>query len=84
VVVSTGDVQEAVTVILHKSECGGNTLLETVITDSNGNFSFNGLLNGDYTVMPVKAGYSFSPVIKSVTFSNASENEVDFTATSVP
>ena len=47
-------------------------------TDVNGNYSFNGLITGTYTVTPSLAASTFSPA--SVTFSNLTTNQtVDFT-----
>ncbi|HMF58118.1 MAG TPA: DNA/RNA non-specific endonuclease [Pyrinomonadaceae bacterium] len=55
----------------------------TVLTDSNGNYSFNGLLaGGNYTVTPTLNNYSFSPA--SQTINNLSANAVvNFVATLV-
>jgi hypothetical protein len=43
----------------------------TVKADSAGNFSFNGLANGTYTVTPTASGAAFSPASQSVTIKNA-------------
>jgi hypothetical protein len=47
---------------------GGSTA--TVTADSFGNFSFNGLANGTYTVTPSASGASFSPASQPVTINN--------------
>ncbi len=76
----TGDVQEGVSVSIYRNECGSNTLLDTVTTDSNGNYTFTSILKGAYTVTPIKTGYTFSPANQSVTVSSADKTGVDFTA----
>jgi hypothetical protein len=43
----------------------------TTTADSAGNFTFTGLANGTYTVIPSRAGYTFSPTSLSVTISGA-------------
>lgn len=52
-----------------------------VSTDAAGNYTFTGLANGTYTVTPSKAGYTFSPVNRSVTISSANRTGQDFTPT---
>jgi len=49
-------------------------------TDGSGNFSFTGLANGSYTVMPSKSGYAFTPVSTPVTVNGANVTGVNFTA----
>src|SRR5207302_884342 len=53
----------------------------TATTDTSGNYSFSGLANGTYTLTPAKSGFTFTPVNKSVTVSNASVIGANFTAT---
>jgi hypothetical protein len=53
----------------------------TATADSSGNFSFNGVANGNYTITPSEAGYTFTPANKAVTVNNASVTGVSFTAT---
>jgi hypothetical protein len=50
-------------------------------TDASGNYSFIGLLNGDYTITPSMAGYSFTPQGINVTISGADITGQDFSAT---
>ena len=52
-------------------------------TDVNGNYTFDGLQNGLYTVTPSKTGYSFTPASPQVTISNANATQ-NFTAASIP
>jgi hypothetical protein len=52
----------------------------TTVTDANGNYLFNGLANGSYTVTPSKTGLTFSPGNQAVTISGANRTGVNFTA----
>ena len=53
----------------------GNTF-----TDSNGFYSFPGLQDGTYNIVPMKAGYTFLPPTLTVTISGASLTEQNFLA----
>jgi hypothetical protein len=75
-----GDVQAGVSIRLETASCGG-TSSESVITDGYGDFRFNSVSNGDYTVKSEKTGYAFSPGVQSVTINNNYMPGVDFTAT---
>src|SRR6185503_14171575 len=55
----------------------------TVSADINGNYSFNGLVNGAYTVTPTKTGYVFSPASQTVTIADGNAPALNFTAQSV-
>lgn len=52
----------------------------TAITNADGNYSFSGLQNGNYTVTPSKAGYSFISVNSSVIVNNANSAGNNFVA----
>ncbi|MGC2322347.1 MAG: galactose oxidase-like domain-containing protein [Terriglobales bacterium] len=52
-------------------------------TDGSGNYGFNGLPNGTYTVTPSASGYSFSPPSQSVPVSGSAVTGINFTATQV-
>ncbi len=54
----------------------------TVTADQNGNYSFNGLLNGNYTVTPSKTGSTFTPPSQSVMI-NSANSTANFTGTVV-
>jgi hypothetical protein len=54
------------------------TSTATVTADASGNYSFNGLNNGSYTVTPSKSGYSFTPPSAPVTVSGANVSGVNF------
>jgi hypothetical protein len=51
-----------------------------VTADNSGNYSFNGLSNGSYTVTPSKSGLSFSPVNQTASISGANVANINFTA----
>jgi uncharacterized protein YegL len=50
-------------------------------TDQNGSYAFTGLRNGTYKIDPVRTGYSFTPLDRSVAVSNRSVTNQDFIAT---
>jgi hypothetical protein len=52
----------------------------TTTADSSGNYSFSGLLNGGYTITPIKSGFSFTPANQAVTVSNANVSAAAFSA----
>jgi hypothetical protein len=60
----------------------GGASSASIISDSNGNYSFTGLANGSYVVTPNKAGYNFSPSSQSVVVSGSSQASINFTAQS--
>ena len=49
-------------------------------TDADGKFSFTGLANGTYTVIPVKTDYIFNPVSSVVVVSGANVTDTNFVA----
>ena len=52
--------------------------------DSAGNYTFTGLVNGNYSVTPSKAGSAFTPASQPVTVNGANMTGVNFTGTTVP
>jgi hypothetical protein len=48
-------------------------------TDRKGNYTFNGLVSGTYTITPAMTGYTFSPVSKTVTVSSTNVSNQNFT-----
>ena len=52
-------------------------------TDGSGNYGFNGLPNGTYTVTPSASGYSFAPPSQSVPVSGSAVTGINFTAQQV-
>jgi len=49
--------------------------------DSSGNYTFTGLSNGTYAVVPSHSGYTFNPASQSATINGANVTGVNFTAT---
>jgi len=43
----------------------------TTTADASGNFAFNGLVNGNYTLTPSKNGFTFAPVTQAITINGA-------------
>jgi hypothetical protein len=58
----------------------GGAASAVTTSDSFGNYSFNSLADGVYTVTPSGSGISFSPGSQSVTISGAHNLEVNFTS----
>jgi hypothetical protein len=50
--------------------------------DSSGNYTFTGLPNGVYTIVPSRAGFTFTPGSQSMTVNGANVTGVNFTGTS--
>ncbi len=73
----SGAVAAGVTVTLGGAASG------TAVTDSSGAFAFASLANGNYTVTPALAGYSFAPVNASVTVNGADVTGRNFVASVV-
>jgi hypothetical protein len=53
----------------------------STVTNTSGNYTFNGLANGTYTVTPTNTGYSFTPTSQNVTINATNVTGVNFTAT---
>lgn len=53
----------------------------TATTNASGNYSFSGLANGNYTVVPSLAGYTFTPSSSPVSVIGANITGKNFTAT---
>ncbi|MCU1224398.1 MAG: hypothetical protein JWQ42_2491 [Edaphobacter sp.] len=50
----------------------------TAIADASGNYSFNGLYAGSYSITPILAGVAFSPVTQNVTVAGSNVAGVNF------
>lgn len=48
--------------------------------DSSGNYTFNGLVNGTYSITPSKLGFGFTPSSQTVMVSGANMPNINFTA----
>ena len=55
----------------------------TVSADASGNYTFNGLANGSYTVTPSKAGFTFNPGSLSFSVSGTNVTGLNFTTTTL-
>jgi len=53
----------------------------SLTTDASGNYSFVGVRNGDYTIIPLLSGNTFTPSGRTVTVSNQNMTGQDFVAT---
>ena len=53
----------------------------TTSTNSGGNFTFSKVAPGNYTILPSKTGYVFSPVSLAETITSASLTDANFAAT---
>lgn len=49
--------------------------------DASGNYAFNGLANGNYTVTPTSTQYVFNPASQPVAVNNANRTGINFTGT---
>jgi hypothetical protein len=72
----SGDIMSGVTIVLSGS---GSS---SITTDSNGNYNFSGLNNGNYTITPSKTDYAFNPTSISATVNNANLTGQNFTSVS--
>jgi inhibitor of cysteine peptidase len=71
----TGDISSGIMMTLSGSASA------SVNTESGGKYSFLGLLNGTYQVKPSYSGCQFVPDSQTLTISNSSATEVNFTST---
>jgi hypothetical protein len=62
----------------------GGSAIATTVADASGAFSFTGLANGSYVVMPARAGYTFTPSSRSVTIASADVGAVTFNGFPTP
>ena len=79
----TGAISPAANGASAKVDLGG-TAVATTTADASGTFSFSGLFNGPYAVMPSKPGFTFSPTSQNPTINGADVTGVNFTATPAP
>src|SRR6201999_3514321 len=57
----------------------GGASSATTTADASGNYSFSGLVSGQYTVTPTSSTAAFTPTNKLITLSSASVTGVNFT-----
>ena len=53
----------------------------TVTADASGNYTFNGVTNGPYTITPSKSGFGFAPASQNVTVASGQCLAVSFSTT---
>ncbi len=58
----------------------GGASSTTTTADASGNYNFNGLANGTYTVTPVSTIYEFGPSSQAITVNNGHVLNVNFTS----
>jgi len=58
----------------------GGSVSQTVVTDSNGNYSFAGIVNGSYDITPSKSGIFISPSVRQVTMNDQNQSVPNFVA----
>ncbi|MGD0275413.1 MAG: carboxypeptidase regulatory-like domain-containing protein [Syntrophales bacterium] len=73
-VTSDGSALQGVTITLSPSSA-------TTTTDASGNYTFEGVITGAYTVTPSMKGYTFNPVNIAVTINGASSTGNNFAVT---
>src|SRR5207237_2906555 len=56
----------------------------SVTADALGKYSFTGLVYGDYTITPVKSGFTMTPPNQAVTVTGANVTGVNFVAQAIP
>ncbi|MGP8153602.1 MAG: carboxypeptidase regulatory-like domain-containing protein [Smithella sp.] len=71
----TGALKEGITINLTGAATASTT------TDASGNYSFNNVDNGNYTVTPYLDSYTFSPTSTAVTVNGASVTGINFAST---
>ncbi len=77
----SGAVLEGVKIEIHVIACGAPNPHATPETDAEGAFSFGGLENGQYLLVPDDTGYIFNPVSHWVQIPQTEMQPVNFTAT---
>jgi hypothetical protein len=55
--------------------------MASTTADSSGNYTFSGLVNGSYNIVPSKTGFSFSPTSQAVQVNGANLSGINFTVT---
>ena len=76
----SGDIQEGVTIDIYKSSCGGDLLIGSPVTNSEGYYSFGGIAEGRYLFVVEEIGYSFVPESGWVDIPQGPIQSYDFTS----
>jgi len=74
----SGAVQDGVNVGIYRPNCGGDILLDTATTNSEGYYAFGNLSNGWHTIVPELEGYTFAPEINHPKIPQAEIISYDF------
>ena len=80
----SGDIQEGVNIGIYRPNCGGDVLLDTTTTNSEGYYAFGNLSNGWHTIVPELSGYTFALEIDYTKIPQTEIRPYDFTATAIP
>jgi parallel beta-helix repeat protein len=80
---TSGDVQEGISVELYKPSCGGDALVGTSTTNSEGYYEFVDLDDASYRVVPNNPSYVFNPGFYSVEIPQTIIQPYDFASTSI-
>jgi hypothetical protein len=80
---STYSISGTITGVSGDSVVLSGTSNATTTTDSSGNYSFSGLLNGSYTVTPGTVGFTINPSSQNLTINGANVSSVNFTGSSM-
>jgi hypothetical protein len=73
--IMTGDIQQGVTITLSGTGSSSTT------TASSGNYTFEGIANGSYTVIPTITGYTFTPTNQTIMIAGTNASAINFTST---
>jgi hypothetical protein len=77
----SGDVQAGISIELYLVvSCGGDELVDTVTTNSDGYYFWENLADGNYKVVPDNESYNFTPESKNFTIPRTDFYNKNFTA----
>lgn len=76
----SGEFPADVTIGIYAVNCGGDVLLETATTNSEGYYAFGNLANGWFSVKPVGSDDAFMPEVDHLNIPQADIRSYDFTA----
>ena len=79
----SGVVSAGITVNLYKVTCGGDELIDTKMTNSEGDYLFINLENGEYKVIPEYGDYIFNPELNLVEIPQVEIQAYNYTANSL-
>jgi len=79
----SGEVQEGISIELYQTSCGGEHLVDTFTTNSEGYYEFDNLNDAHYRVVPNNPTYVFNPGFGSIEIPQTIIQPYDFTLTSI-